>query len=361
MTSQCQNQSSKLVQATKAQIAQTPKILLVKLSSLGDILHNLPIVWDLRKRLPNAQIDWIVEEAYIHLLEPLKSTSNFKGIDHIIPVAFRRWRKNLLSLRAWREFFVMRQLLQATTYDVVLETQGLLKSALVCALAKKSDATIVAGLGNATEYSGYEPMARLFYTQSVHVPVRCHAAFDWPLLNRKDEPPLFYPPTFMQQLPVLSIKGLQKAVDGSLLPYIVCFHSTARAAKRWPNERWVELGKELSCSGYTLVFPWGNEVEMNISTLIARQIPGAMVPRAFSIGELYSLVEHAALTIGVDTGLTHLSAVLGKPTVEIYCDSPRWKTEGYWSARIVNLGDYRAIPQTNTALEAVKMLMMNRH
>ena len=86
-----------------------------------------------------------------------------------------------------------------------------------------------------------------------------------------------------------------------------------------------------------------------------------MVPRAFSIGELYSLVEHAALTIGVDTGLTHLSAVLGKPTVEIYCDSPRWKTEGYWSARIVNLGDYRAIPQTNTVLESVKMLMMNRH
>lgn len=371
MTSQFQNQSSKLVQAAKAQVAQTPKILLVKLSSLGDILHNLPIVWDLRKRLPNAQIDWIVEEAYMHLLEPLKSTSNFKGIDHIIPVAFRRWRKNILSLHAWREFFAMRQLLQATAYDIVLETQGLLKSALVCALAKKSDTTIIAGLGNATEYSGYEPMARLFYTQSVHVPVRCHAvdrsrqvmcsAFDWPLLNRKDEPPLFYPPTFMQKLPVLSIEGLQKGVDGSLSPYIACFHSTARAAKRWPNERWVELGKELSCSGYTLVFPWGHETEMNISTLIACQIPGAIVPKAFSINEIYSLVAHASLTIGVDTGLTHLSAAFGKPTIEIYCDSPRWKTEGYWSARIVNLGDYRAIPQTNTVLEAVKMLTMNRH
>jgi heptosyltransferase-1 len=165
----------------------------------------------------------------------------------------------------------------------------------------------------------------------------------------------------MQQLPVLSIEGLQKGVDGSLSPYIACFHSTARAAKRWPNERWVELGKELSCSGYTLVFPWGHETEMNISTLIACQIPGAIVPKAFSINEIYSLVAHASLTIGVDTGLTHLSAAFGKPTIEIYCDSPRWKTEGYWSARIVNLGDYRAIPQTNTVLEAVKMLTMNRH
>jgi heptosyltransferase I len=71
----------------------------VKLSSLGDVLHNLPIVWDLRKRLPHAQIDWIVEEGYVHLLEPLKTTETFRGIDRIIPVAFRRWRKNLFSIK----------------------------------------------------------------------------------------------------------------------------------------------------------------------------------------------------------------------------------------------------------------------
>jgi len=125
MTSQQHDPASELTQAT-----QSPKILLVKLSSLGDVLHNLPIVWDLRKRLPNAQIDWIVEEGYVHLLEPLKTTDTFRGIDRIIPVAFRRWRKNLLSLRTWREFFAMRKSFQTTAYDVVLETQGLLKSAL---------------------------------------------------------------------------------------------------------------------------------------------------------------------------------------------------------------------------------------
>jgi heptosyltransferase-1 len=136
-----------------AREAKAPKILLVKLSSLGDVLHNLPIVWDLRERLPNAQIDWIVEEAYVPLLAPLKTTERLRGIDQIIPVAFRRWRKRLLSLSTWREFFEMRQLLHATSYDVVIETQGLLKSGLVCALAKKSNSVIVAGLGNATEYS----------------------------------------------------------------------------------------------------------------------------------------------------------------------------------------------------------------
>jgi heptosyltransferase-1 len=340
---------------------QASKILLVKLSSLGDVLHNLPILWDLRKRLPDAQIDWIVEEAYVHLLEPLRTTNVFKGIDHIIPVAFRRWRKSLFSIRAWCEFFAMRKQLQSTTYDVVLETQGLLKSALVCALAKKTNNAVVAGLGNATEHSGYEPLARMFYTQSVYVPLKCHAidrsrwvmcsAFDWPLLNRNEEPPLFYPNNFVAQLPPLQLEGLKKKVQGALAPYVLCFHATARAAKRWPNENWVELGNALSNQGYQLVFPWGSPAEMKVSALIASQIPGAIVPRAFSIDEAYSLLAHAALTIGVDTGLTHLSAVLGKPTVEIYCDSPRWKTEGYWSRLIINVGDMKKLPSVNAILD----------
>jgi heptosyltransferase-1 len=362
MTTQQQNSPSSVAQADSV-----PKILLVKLSSLGDVLHNLPIVWDLRKRLPNAQIDWIVEEGYVHLLEPLKTTETFRGIDRIIPVAFRRWRKSLFSLKAWCEFFAMRKLLQATTYDVVLETQGLLKSALVCALAKKSDQAIVSGLGNATEYSGYEPMARLFYNQSVHVPVKCHAidrsrwvmcsAFDWPLLNRNEEPPLFYPNNFVEQLAPLTIEGLRNEANGATVPYVVCFHSTARAAKRWPNASWIELGKALSSQGYQVLFPWGSPEEMKISAHMASQVPGAIVPRAFSIEEAYRLVAHAALTIGVDTGLTHLAAVLGKPTIEIYCDSPRWKTEGYWSGNIANLGDFESIPQASAVLRAANWLL----
>lgn len=349
------------------QSVNIPKILLVKLSSLGDVLHNLPIVWDLRERLPNAQIDWVVEEAYVPLLAPLQTTEKFRGIDRIIPVAFRRWRKSLLRRSTWREFFAMRQLLQATRYDAVIETQGLLKSALVCALAKKADAATVAGLANATEYSGYEPIARLFYTQSVHVPVKLHAidrsrqvmcsALDWPLLNRTDEPPRFYPDEFLKKLPVLEIEGLKKATNGSLMPYIACFHSTARAAKRWPNESWADLGQALANQGYQLIFPWGNAAERKVSESIASQIPGAIVPRAISIEEAYALIAHAALIIGVDTGLTHLAAVLGKPTVELYCDSPRWKTEGYWSEKIANHGDLQQPPTVTEVIDACQRLI----
>lgn len=331
-----------------------PKILLVKLSSLGDVLHNLPLVWDLRVRLPQAQIDWVVEEAYVHLLEPLLSTTDFKCIDRIIPFGLRRWKKNLFKLSTWKEFFAFGRNLRAVQYDILIETQGLLKSALVCSLANKSQNAVVAGLANATQYSGYEPVARAFYNQCVQVPTQCHAvdrsrlvmcsALEWPLLERS-EAPQFYPSSFAQALAKKSVGKLQS-------PYVLCFHSTAREAKRWSNNNWVVLGKELSSKGYQVVFPWGSAAEKTISVELANQVPGAIVPPAFSIEEAFSVIAGAALTVGVDTGLTHLAAVLGKPTVEIYCDSPLWKTDGYWSNQIRNLGDMQAPPSADDVIKA---------
>lgn len=340
-------------------MSASSKILLVKLSSLGDVLHNLPIVWDLRTRLPDAQIDWVVEEGYVHLLEPLLSRKGFRGIDRIIPFGLRRWKKNLFQLTTWKEFFSFRKTLQSITYDVLIETQGLLKSAIVCSLAKKSSHVVVAGLANATEFSGYEPLARSFYNQSVQVPTQCHAvdrsrwvmcsALDWSLIERGDAPQ-FYPSEFISSIPKSAVAGLRP-------PYILCFHSTAREAKRWPNDNWIALGKDLSAQGYQLVFPWGNDAEKAVSQLLASEIPGAIVPLAFSIEEAFSVITGAALTVGVDTGLTHLAAVLNKPTIEIYCDSPLWKTEGYWSDRIYNMGDIQNPPSIQEVLKASLRLL----
>lgn len=340
-------------------MSNSPKILLVKLSSLGDVLHNLPIVWDLRVRLPEAQIDWVVEEGYVNLLEPLLSRNGFRGIDRIIPFGLRRWKKNIFKLATWKEFFAFRKTLKSTTYDVLIETQGLLKSAIVCSLAKKSSRVVIAGLANATEFSGYEPLARTFYNQSVQVPTQCHAvdrsrwvmcsALDWTLIERSNAPQ-FYPASFVQGMSSSPVEGLKS-------PYVLCFHSTAREAKRWSNDNWVTLGKELSVKGYQLVFPWGSPSEKAISELLASQIPNALVPPAFSIEEAFSVITGAALTVGVDTGLTHLAAVLNKPTVEIYCDSPRWKTEGYWSDRIANVGDIQNSPSVQEVLDASLKLL----
>ncbi len=331
----------------------SPKILLVKLSSLGDVLHNLPLVWDLRARLPNAQIDWVVEEAYVHLLEPLRTREGFKGIDRIIPFGLRRWKKHLFKLSTWQQFFAFKRQLQAVTYDTVIETQGLLKSALVCALANKSPNAVVAGLANATEFSGYEPVARFFYGHLVQVPVQTHAvdrsrlvmcsALGWPTIQRSDSPQFYGSqiPVNMAMPVLLELKT----------PYVLFFHSTAREAKRWSNEAWISLGKELASRGYQVVLPWGNAAEKAVSVALAKQIPNALVPPGFSIEDAFKVIAGAALTVGVDTGLTHLAAVLGLPTVEIYCDSPRWKTEGYWAHHIRNVGDMQSPPD---AAEVVK-------
>ena len=332
----------------------SPKILLVKLSSLGDVLHNLPLVWDLRARLPNAQIDWVVEEAYVHLLEPLISKDGFRGIDRIIPFGLRRWKKHLFELNSWQQFFAFKKQLQEVTYDTFIETQGLLKSALVCALAKKAPDAVVAGLANATEFSGYEPIARTFYNHSVQVPIHSHAvdrsrlvmcsACDWPAIKRTDTPQ-FYGARIQFGLTKPAIPELKT-------PYVLFFHSTARAAKRWSNDAWIALGKELANRGYQVVLPWGSPAEKAVSKELAKQIPNALVPPAFSIEDAFSVIAGAALTVGVDTGLTHLAAVLGLPTVEIYCDSPLWKTEGYWAYHIRNVGDVQHPPSTEEVIKA---------
>ena len=332
----------------------SPKILLVKLSSLGDVLHNIPIVWDIRARLPNAQIDWVVEEGYVHLLTPLLSQDGFRGIDRIISFGLRRWKKALFSWQSWREFFAFKGELQKVSYDIIIETQGLLKSALVCYLAKKNPNAVVAGLANATEFSGYEPISRMFYSQSVQVPLRCHAvdrsryitcsALDWPLIDRSEKTQ-FYPAAYIETIGVKKFSGLQK-------PYILFFHSTARDAKRWANQNWIALGKKLASRGYQIILPWGSVREKAVSSKLSVEILGSLVPEAFTIEDAFSVIANSALVVGVDTGLTHLSAVLNKPTIEIYCDSPRWKTEGYWSEKIRNIGDIQASPTVDEVTKA---------
>jgi heptosyltransferase-1 len=337
------------------------KILIVKLSSLGDVLHNLPIVWDLRAEYPDAQIDWVVEEAYVDLLKPLVSHEGFRGVDQILQVGFRRVKKN------WKKqslFKTLKELkyqingLQHSSYDLVIDTQGLLKSAIITAVVKKNKRAIVVGLGNKTEGSGYEPIARWFYTQSVQLPSQTHAvdrsralvaaAISKSFPIRALNPPQFYSDTYQQQLENLpNPLGLEKRT------YVMFFHATAKHSKSWALDHWVELGKWLSLKNLRVVLPWGNESEKMISHQLAQEIPNAIVPDAFTINQAAIINLQSVYVIGVDTGLTHLAAVLSHPTIEIYVDSPKWKTEGYWSPNIQNLGDKRSPPTVEEVQKAM--------
>jgi heptosyltransferase-1 len=173
------------------------------------------------------------------------------------------------------------------------------------------------------------------------------SAFDWPLIQRSDSPQFYG-----SQIQVEPVNLAKPVLPELKTPYVLFFHSTAREAKRWSNEAWITLGKELASRGYQVVLPWGSPAEKVISLKLAEQIPNALVPPAFSIEDAFKVIAGAALTVGVDTGLTHLAAVLGLPTVEIYCDSPRWKTEGYWAYHIRNMGDMQSPPDATEVVKA---------
>lgn len=344
--------------------AQSPHFLLVKLSSLGDVLHNLPIVWDIRQNYSDAIVDWVVEEAYIDLLKPLQSTNSFQGIDRIIPIGLRRWKRDIFSAKHWQELRKFIQLLRQTQYDVIIDSQGLIKSAVVAKFAHRTQSRRITGLANATDFSGYESLARLLYSDLVAVPRQCHAvdrsryllssALDIAPIARSSIPK-FYSESFVKDL---SNQDLSPEIAKYLEPlYVLCFHATARAAKQWDIQGWIAVGNFLLKQGLHPVFPWGNPHEKQISQHIVDGIGGGIVPPAYSINQYFAITSHAKLTIGVDTGLTHLAAVLGRPTIEIYCDSPLWKTEGYWSNQVINLGDIGQPPRIESVLNGIERLI----
>jgi heptosyltransferase-1 len=137
--------------------------------------------------------------------------------------------------------------------------------------------------------------------------------------------------------------------------YAVFFHGTARDAKKWAPAHWIALGRALA--PMPILLPWGSPKEKQEAEALAAALPNASVLPKLSMMDAVELARHAALAVGVDTGLTHIAAAFVRPTVEIYCDSPRWKTEGNWSPRIVNLGDTGTPPGVDEVVAAAKSLL----
>jgi len=322
------------------------KILLVRVSSLGDVLHNLPIVADILRHDPLAQVDWVVEESYVSLvrLNP--------RVRKVIPVALRRWKKGLGDAAVRAEFRAFLRELRAEQYDYVFDTQGLIKTGIIMAAARVRPGGHKVGMANGTDDSGYEGVSRIFHSRSVPVAPRTHAvARGREVVASVLGYPVDTAPDF----------GLAPP-DGSLRPvwmpagdYAVFFHGTARDAKKWPARDWIALGQALA--PMQVLLPWGSMKEKDDAEALAQALPNATVLPKLSMMDAVELARHARLAVGVDTGLTHIAAAFVRPTVEIYADSPRWKTEGNWSPRIVNLGDTGAAPSSGEVIAAARRLL----
>ncbi|MFM9435058.1 heptosyltransferase I [Janthinobacterium sp. CG_23.3] len=327
--------------------AKPLNILLVRVSSMGDVLHNLPMVADIARHFPDARIDWVVEEAYTSLVR-------LNGrVGTILPFALRRWRKSLGSKATRAEIGAFFKTLREKRYDYVFDTQGLLKTGVVMGAARLAPGGHKVGLANGSEGSGYEGISRLFHSKSIALDPRTHAVARGRLVAgaalgyQVDTPADFGLPDGPRPEPRPDWMPAQ--------PYAVYFHGTARDAKKWAAQNWIDLGAQLA--PMPILLPWGSAAELAEAELLAAALPNARVLPKLSMADAVTLARHAALAVGVDTGLTHIAAAFTRPTVELYCDSPRWKTEGNWSPMIINLGDRGAPPGVAQVLAAAKSLL----
>lgn len=298
------------------------------MSSLGDVLHNMPMVDDLKAHYPHAQIDWVVEEAYVNLvkLQP--------KVNKVIPFALRRWRKNIKDKTVRQEIKQFYRELRLDAYDFIFDTQGLLKTGIIMGMARTTPKGKKVGLANGTEGSGYEGISRIFHNLSIKVDSRTHAVLRGRLVAAAAcGYELNTPASFGLQTLDIHPNWLPNT------PYIVFFHGTAGASKKWSRGNWIDTARDLLVKDWPILLPWGNAEEKAEAEAMASKIQQALVLPKLSMQEAIVLAQCAALVIGVDTGLTHIAAAYETPTIELYCDSPKWKTEGNWSDKIINLGD----------------------
>lgn len=329
-----------------APAAQNPapqSVLLVKISSLGDVIHNLPVATDLRRRFPEIAIDWVVEEsiAAIPRLHP--------AVRRVIPVALRRWRKQIFAaatLAEWREF---RLALGQRHYDAILDSQGLIKSGFLAWLARGKRC------GYAAE-AAREPLAARFYDHRIAIPRNLHAvernrwlaaaAFDY------DPPdPVISPLDYGVAVPPL---------DASWLPasaYAVLLTATSRDDKLWPEPDWLTLAAALGSLGVAAVLPAGSPAERSRAARLADGIAGAVAAPPLDIPTLAALIAGASLIVGVDTGLTHLAAALGRPVVALYCGSDPGLTGVLATTPAVNLGSIGRPPTASQVIAACSSLL----
>ena len=286
------------------------RILIIKTSSMGDVVHNLPIIADIKKQFPDALIDWVVEENFVEIL------SMHPQINQIIPVALRRWRKSIFAKKTWGEFRVFKQQLQSQPYDIVIDTQGLLKSGLITYLS------------NSDNKCGYdknsvrESLASRFYhhkfniSYQQHAVLRCRALA---ALSLQFTPPITAPDYGVQAPNDLNlILGAQELLNK---PFILGLHGTSRDSKLWHTEHWIQLGKQLQKKQLHLLLPWSNEVEFKRARHIADALQNATVLPKLNITALAMIISKSLAVVGMDTGLSHLAAALNKHVIAIYTDT----------------------------------------
>lgn len=356
------------------------RLLVVKMSSMGDVVHAQPLATDLRQHFPQARIEWVCESAFaaIPAMNP--------AVDEVIPLSWRRWRRRLHRSRDRHELAAFWRRLRSVPYDWVFDCQGLIKSAVVTRLAR---AQRRAGPDWDSAREAVASLAydcRLDIDRKRHVVARNRAVAAQALGYSTDSPA-----NFGLRAPEIEIEGFPSGFLGpgqdslgpgngwvdtreAMRPYAALITGASRVQKLWPDEHWLTLAAELRDRGLPLLWLWGSPAERERARRLAAATgsvwePGAsvaspwefdsVVPPFVTIAQAAALLGRARLVVGLDTGFTHLAAALGRPSIGIFCDFDAVQCAVSGDGPCASFGGIGQIPPVATILASVGTMLEN--
>jgi heptosyltransferase-1 len=323
------------------------RILIVKMSSMGDVVHAQPLATDLRRVFPDARIDWVVENAFA----PICRLNG--AIDGIIPIAWRRWRRKPWVKGNREEMASFYRTLTHESYDLALDCQGLIKSAAVTKMAR---AQVRVGPAWA---SAREPAASVAYDRKAVIPR------DWHVVRRNravgaagGNYEIAWPPDFGLQAPPADSESMPWLPEQR---YALLVTGASRPEKLWPEANWVSTARRLQQAGLALVWFWGTEAERAQAERLSRlseqaagdsATPGA-VPPFLTVADAAGVVARAEVVIGLDTGFTHLGGALGRPTIAIFCDFDSVQCAVTGAGFCASFGGIGQVPPPGEIIDAI--------
>jgi len=313
-------------------------VLVVRPSSLGDIVYALAIVSDIAQHDPQLAVDWVAERAFVPLvqLDP--------RVRRVIPLGLRSWREQPLRPATWHEMRTFRRELVRERYSAVLNLQEQVKGAIVTRMAR--------GTRHGFDVESVRERASTWFDdvhhhapRPLHFVERCRrlaaAALGYEVAG---------PPRWQWRPGTLSPVPMPR-------PYVVALHMSSRAEKWWPQERWSALLRHVATAGFDVVVPWGDDDERARSEALAKGVDGVRVPPHMTLPQIASLLQSATVVVGVDTGLTHFAAALQTPTVALFTTTDARQAGVAITGNGMDLGGNGTIPTVDEAIAATALLL----
>lgn len=314
------------------------RILIVKVTSLGDVVQTLPVVADIHRAFPGVTVDWAVDESCAEVVRWHPDVSN------VLCAPLRRFKK-MRGTGDLKAISASIGAVRAHRYDAIIDLHGVYKSAIIAAIARGARR-----FGYPTQDLG-ETGARFAYSHRFGRRPDCDA---WHGMRISAGEALGYTPQGYADYGIVAPHDVDlpdAVVAGT--PFMLMFHATSNDDKKWPIDHWAALAKEMMARGIRVLLPWGSSAEHEEAQRIAARAPGAAVLPALSVRQLAAVISRAEMVVGVDTGFVHMACALKRPSVMIFIATSRHHFGIGGVPHACSIGDAGTTPSVDDALQAI--------